>query len=72
LEKNVFVISVNDDGQERNLVASHVRVEGKHLVVQAGGAIHTFLLSKLMDIIDVAFASHDGVARRLQTGQRLH
>ena len=67
------MVSVNDDGQERNLVACHVRVERDEIFVQAGGIIHTFLLSKLMHILDVTLASNDcGAANVLPTGQCMH
>jgi hypothetical protein len=49
----MFVVSVNDNGEERNLVASHVRVFDYFILIQAGGVSHAFPVATLMDIVAV-------------------
>lgn len=49
----MFVVSVNDNGEERNLVASYVRVVDDFILVQAGGVSHAFPVATLMDIVAV-------------------
>ena len=49
----MFVVSVNDNGEERNLVASYVRVVDDFILIQAGGVSHAFPVATLMDIVAV-------------------
>ncbi len=54
----MFVVSVNDNGEERNLVASHVRVVDDFILIQAGGVSHAFPVATLMDIVAVDAVTH--------------
>lgn len=49
----MFVVSVVDDGQERNLVATKVWMEDGVVVVQAGGKQHAFPASSLVEIMAI-------------------
>lgn len=68
----MFVVSVNDEGQERNLVASCIRLEKDLIVIQAGGASHTFPVADLMDIIDVNADPAIAPISRHERGSRLN
>jgi hypothetical protein len=69
----MFVISVNDNGEERNLVASHVRVVDSFLLVKAGAASHAFPVETLIDIIavDAASANLQSTSREIRHVQLL-
>jgi len=49
----MFVVSIVDDGQERNLVATKVWMEDGIVVVQAGGKRHAFPASSLIEIMAI-------------------
>ncbi len=46
----MFVVSVFDDGDERNFVAKDIRVTYDDIVIETGGARYLF---KLVDVIDI-------------------
>jgi len=46
----MFVVSIIDDGHERNLVATKIQMESGSLVVHAGGKRHVFPVGSLIEI----------------------
>jgi len=49
----VFVVSVIDDGEERNFVATDLRVTLDDVLIQAGGVCHLFRLVDLIDVLPI-------------------
>ncbi|WP_156408921.1 hypothetical protein [Rhizobium sp. Root708] len=46
----MFVVSILDDGDERNFVATDIRISTDDIVIEAGGDRHLF---RLIDVIDI-------------------
>jgi hypothetical protein len=49
----VFVVSVLDDGDERNFVATDLRMVCDDVLINASGVQHLFRLKDVIDIVPV-------------------
>ena len=49
----MFVVSILDDGDERNFVATGLRVTHGDILIEAGGAQHLFKLGDVIDILPI-------------------
>lgn len=47
----MFVVSVNDAGQERTILATDVFLNACTITIQAGGACHEFNRDDLLDVV---------------------
>ncbi|MDE1157309.1 MAG: hypothetical protein PW791_03325 [Neorhizobium sp.] len=59
----MFVVSVFDDGNERNFIASGIKVIGRILHAEIAGATKSFDLSDVVDILPVERMAEQPPAR---------
>ncbi len=67
----MFVVSIIDNGDERNFVVTDVRVREIDVVVNAGGVEHVFRLADIIDILPIGVSQRDVKALSLRS-RRLH
>ena len=49
----MFVVSIIDYGDERNFVATDLRVDHGDILIEAGGVRHLFRLADVIDIVPI-------------------
>jgi hypothetical protein len=49
----MFVVSISNNGQERNLVANEVHLTDGRIIIQAGGQRHVFPVLGLINILAI-------------------
>lgn len=50
---SMFVVSIVDDGDERNFVATDIRISTDDILIEAGGERHLFRLVDVIDILEI-------------------
>jgi hypothetical protein len=65
----MFVVSVFDDGNERNFIASGIKVIGRILHAEIAGVTKSFSLSDVVDILPIE-RKREGEADAKPSGRR--
>ncbi len=67
----MFVVSVFDDGNERNFIASGIKVIGRILHAEISGVTKSFSLSDVVDILPIERKqAHGAAAVSVPTGRQ--